>query len=67
MFQEMVDAVGRAKRWGYGPRGKFPMPMGFDLFEPPLGTVASLESSEIGMSFINGIKQNHTPCYLFLI
>ena len=44
MFQEMVDAVGRAKRWGYGPRGKFPMPMGFDLFEPPLGTVASLES-----------------------
>ena len=44
MFQEMIAFAGRLKRWGLLPRNEFPMPKGFELFEPPHGTVASLKS-----------------------
>ena len=44
VHEVMMNTSKSWKRWGVGPRERFPMPNGFELLDPKHGTVASLKS-----------------------
>ena len=44
LHQLMVKDSKGMKRWGFRPRGKFPVPDRFKLLDPENATVASLKS-----------------------